>query len=92
MKFIYPVVLRETKEHRYQGFFPDLEDCYASGDTLMDVLDDARDAAFNWITAELEDPEGELPSVSDETTIELKEEEMIRNILVNIRFRDGWDE
>ena len=58
----------------------------------MDALDDAADAAFNWITVELEDPEGKLPSVSDETTIDLKDGEIFRNVMVTIRVMEGWDE
>ena len=95
MKFIYPVVLHKTEEEGYQGYFPDLECCYASGNTLMDALDDAADAAFNWITVELEDPEGpegQLAPVSDETTIDLKEGEIFRNVMVTIRLMEGWDE
>ena len=33
-----------------------------------------------------------IPYVSDEEDIDLKEGEFIRNISVNIRFYEGWDE
>ena len=33
MKFIYPAVFRKTENGTYHGFFPDLECCYADGDT-----------------------------------------------------------
>ncbi len=88
MKFIYPAVF----ENEYEGKFPDLEDCYGSGETLMDAIEDAREAAFNWISVELDDPDGKLPPVSDECEIELRENECVRQILVNIRFMEGWDE
>ena len=36
--------------------------------------------------------EGDTIDVSDEEDIDLKEGEFIRNISVNIRFYEGWDE
>ena len=38
MKFIYPAVFRKTEEGKYKGFFPDLECCEATGDSLDDVI------------------------------------------------------
>ena len=43
MKFIYPAVFSKTDDGSYQGYFPDLECCYAKGDTLEDAVDDAND-------------------------------------------------
>lgn len=34
MIFIYPAVFRKKEDGRYHAFFPDLECCEASGDTL----------------------------------------------------------
>ena len=34
-------------------FFPDLEDCQAEGETLDDAIDNANEAAYNWIYVEL---------------------------------------
>ena len=45
MKFIYPAVFRKTENGTYHGFFPDLECCYADGDTLDDAIDNANEAA-----------------------------------------------
>lgn len=53
MKFIYPAVFSKTDDGSYQGYFPDLECCYAKGDTLEDAVDDANEAAYNWICLEL---------------------------------------
>ena len=47
MKFIYPAVFRKTENGTYHGFFPDLECCYADGDTLDDAIDNANEAAYN---------------------------------------------
>ncbi|MCI7814679.1 MAG: type II toxin-antitoxin system HicB family antitoxin [Lachnospiraceae bacterium] len=92
MKFIYPAVFRKTESGKYEAFFPDLECCYAEGDTLDDAIDNANAAAYDWIYAELEEEEGQLPSISETNDIELMEGDIVRNISVNIRFTDGWDE
>lgn len=92
MKFIYPAVFHQTPDGIYEGYFPDLECCYARGETLDDALDDANAAAASWIEVELADENGQLPPVSDPHDLSLKEGEILRNISVTIRFTDGWDE
>lgn len=93
MKFIYPAVIGKKAEGGYEASFPDLEGCYAQGDTLEEAVDNANEAAYNWIYVEvMEEEDGQLPPVSDLSDISLEEGEEVRNIAVNIRFRDGWDE
>lgn len=93
MKFIYPAVFRkEESSGKYKAFFPNLECCYAEGDTLDDAIDNANDAAYNWIYAELLEEDAELPPVSDKSDLELEDGDIVRNILVNIRMFEGWDE
>ena len=53
MKFVYPAVFRKTASGTYRAFFPDLEDCQAEGETLDDAIDNANEAAYNWIYVEL---------------------------------------
>ena len=91
MKFIYHAVFRKT-ENGYHAFFPDLECCEASGDTLDDAIENANEACRNWITVELEEEEPNMPYVSDIEDIEIKDGDIVRNISVNIRFYEGWDE
>ena len=91
MKFVYPAVFRKTASGTYRAFFPDLEDCQAEGETLDDAIDNANEAAYNWIYVELTE-DGELPSMSDHSDLILEKGDEIRNISVNIRFTDGWDE
>lgn len=91
MKFIYPAVFRKTESGKYNAFFPDLEQCYAEGDTLDEALDNANEAAYNWIYIEVTE-DGQLPKVSDVGDIAVEEGDIVRNISVNIRFTDGWDE
>ena len=92
MNFIYPAVFRKKEDGKYYASFPDLECCEASGETLDDAIDNANEAARNWITVELEEDEPELPCVSDIEDIEIVEGDIVRNISVNIRFYEGWDE
>ena len=92
MKFIYPAVFRPTEDKKYNAFFPDLACCEASGDTLDDAIENANAAAYDWIYTELMEFEGKLPPVSEESDLDLQEGDVVRNISVNIRFQDGWDE
>lgn len=91
MKFIYPAIFRKTESGTYRGFFPDLEDCTAEGETLEEAVDNANDAARDWLTVELED-DCPLPSISDESDMDLQDGDVVRNIAVTLRFTDGWDE
>ena len=92
MKFTYPAVFRKTEDGRYKGFFPDLAMCEAEGNDLDDAIRSAIEAEADWIRLELEEEEPEFPPVSDVHMIELAEGEFVRNIGVNIRFYEGWDE
>ena len=91
MKFLYPAVFRKTESGKYKAHFPDLECCYAEGDTLDDAIDNANAAAYDWISLEL-DEGGQLPEISEPDEIEVQAGEIVRNISVNIRFYEGWDE
>lgn len=91
MKFIYPAVFHKTEKGTYQGYFPDLACCYSEGDTLDDAIEKANEAAYDWISLELSE-EGQLPSISEPSDLCLKDGDIVRNISVNIRFTEGWDE
>ena len=92
MKFIYPAVFHQTENGSYEGYFPDLEHCYAKGDTLDEAVDNANAAAYDWIELELSEDDGQLPPVSDESDMDLKPGDIVRNIQVTMRFHEGWDE
>ena len=92
MKFIYPAVFRRQENGGYHAFFPDLECCEAEGETLDDAIDNANEACRNWITVELEEEDPVFPYVSDISDIVVEEGDIVRNISVNIRFYEGWDE
>jgi predicted RNase H-like HicB family nuclease len=91
MQFIYPAVFCQKDDGTYHGYFPDLEQCFARGDTLDEVLNSAIEEARMWIQVELEDT-FELPGVTPLEDLILKEGEFVRNILVIYRMYEGWDE
>lgn len=92
MKFIYPAVISRRESGAYQALFPDLESCEAEGETLEEAVERANEAAYDWIELELSEEGGQLPPASDERDLALKDGDVVRNICVNIRFLDGWDE
>ena len=63
MKFIYPAVFRKNESGGYDAYFPDLECCEASGDTLDDAIDNANEAARNWIMVEFEEENPVFPYI-----------------------------
>lgn len=91
MKFVYPAVFKKTENGTYKGSFPDLACCYGEGETLDEAIEKANEAAYDWIYLEVTDG-GDLPPITEISDIPVKEGEIIRNIFVNIRFTDGWDE
>lgn len=92
MKFIYPAIFHKTEEGTYEGYFPDLECRSARGDTLDEAVGTANEAATDWITLELSEEEPDLPYITDVADLPLKEGDVVRQISVNIRFYEGWDE
>lgn len=68
MQFIYPAVFSQNEDGTYKGYFPDLEQCFAKGDTINEVLNSAIEEARTWIQVELEDtfelPLSRIPRIS----------------------------
>ena len=74
MTFTYPAVFTKKEDGTgFHAFFPDLEMCEADGADLEDAIENARDAAQNWISVELEEFEGDLPFATHVDDIELAE-------------------
>jgi len=92
MKFIYPAVFKETEDGTYEGFFPDLAGCTVTAETLEEAVEEANEAARNWIEAELADDEPDMPAVSDIDDLTQDKKVTVRNICVTVRFYEGWDE
>ena len=83
MKFTYPAIIRKTADG-WHAVFPDLECCEADGPDLEDALEEAREAAYNWLCVELEEG-GEFPAQSHPEDMKLQEGSFVRQILVRIK-------
>jgi len=92
MTFIYPVILTKHEDGTVTGVFPDLEMCEVSAASVQDALEEAREAAYNWIELELSEDDPVMPHVSDIDEITLEENQEVRNIMVHYRYTEGWDE
>ena len=56
MKLIYPAIFTPCLEKEgYTVIVPDLPGCISEGDSLLDAIDMATDAASGWVLGELED-------------------------------------
>lgn len=85
MTFVYPAVFTPKKDgNGYDAYFPDLECCEAEGPDLEDAVENARDAAYNWISLELEE-EGDLPAQTHIDDMNLPEGSMVKQIMVRIK-------
>lgn len=85
MTFVYPAVFTPHKDD--EGFhvvFPDLECCEADGPDLEDALEDAREAAYNWLSLELEEG-GDFPAQTHGEDLKLSEGSFVRQIMVRIK-------
>ena len=67
-----------------------MELCEGDGPDLEDALDDAREAAYNWLMLELEEG-GEFPAQSHEEDIEVPEGGFVRRIIVRIKLLPDSD-
>ncbi len=92
MKFIYPAIISPRAEGGFHAVFPDLACCEADGEDLHDVIERANDAARDWIELELSEEAPELPPITDKHDLKLGKGELIRDICVNVRMFEGWDE
>ena len=92
MKFIYPAVFTKTEDNTYEGYFPDLEGCTVKAGTLEDAIEQANEAARNWLEAELAEDDPLFPPVTEPEDLTLTKKETVRNICVTVRFYEGWDE
>ena len=94
MKFTYPAIIRKLDNGTWKAWLPDLACCEAEAETLEEVFENANAALYDGIELELSEDEVNLPPISDPRDLEqhLKEGQQVRQICVNIRLFDGWDE
>ena len=95
MKFCYPAIFSPSSDGSIRVRFPDLEGCAVTGRDTDEAMDAAKEAEINWITLEL-DEGGDLPPMSDPADLRAQVDaaagETLRNVAVNIRFMEGYDE
>jgi len=85
MTFVYPAIFTPKKDGTgYHAVFPDLECCEAEGPDLEDAVENARDAAYNWISVELEE-DGELPPQTHIEDMILEEGSVVKQIMVRVK-------
>ena len=92
MKFVYPAVFHKSEKERLRGLFPGPGLLRGKGETLDEAVENANEAALDWINLELSEDEVNLPPVSEVSDLELKEGDIVRNIQVTIKFMEGWEE
>ena len=86
MTFVYPAVFTPKEDGTgYQVHFPDLECCEAFCADMEDAIENAADAAYNWIASELEEEDCMLPNQTAVEDILLQEGEEVRRIMVRIK-------
>ncbi len=85
MTFVYPAVFTPKKDGTgYKAVFPDLECCEAEGPDLEDAVENAREAAYNWIMVEMEDGM-DLPAQTHMEDIILEDGAVIKQIMVRVK-------
>ncbi len=65
MKLVYPAYFYPCEEGGYTVTFPDLPGCITEGDTLLEAMDMAADAASGWLLYLVEEAKQSLPKFSD---------------------------
>ena len=74
MTFTYPAVFTPHRDDKgYHVEFPDLKCCEADGPDLEDAVENAREAAYNWLYLEVEEGTYEFPNQTHPTDIKLEE-------------------
>ena len=92
MKFTYPAVFKKLEDGSWHGRVVDLAGLEVTGYSLDDAIRNAIIEEGDWIRLELSEDEPEMPLITDIEDIELAEGEIKREIAVNVRFYEGWDE
>ena len=52
---------------------------------MEDAIENAKEAAYNWICVELEEEEPELPEVSHVEDMELDEKSFVRQLMIVVK-------
>lgn len=83
MKVVYPAILHR-EDGAYWIEFPDLEGCQSFGDTLMEIMDNAKEALTGYCLTLIEE-QRKLPVASDLDAIEKEDGDGIVVIEANLK-------
>lgn len=84
MKLIYPAIFTPFDEgNGYTVEVPDLPGCVTEGDSMVEAIDMAQDAASGWILGELEEGKS-YPAASDHKTISAPEGSFVNLIVLDM--------
>lgn len=83
MKVVYPAILHQ-EDGAYWIEFPDLEGCQSFGDTLMEIMDNAKEALTGYCLTLIEE-QRKLPAASDLDAIEREDGDGIVVIEANLK-------
>lgn len=92
MTFTYSAIFTPHKEDKgYHVIFPDLECCEADGPDLEDAVENAREAAYNWLYLEIEEGTYEFPAQTHMDDLKLDEGSFIKKIMVTVKLMPDND-
>lgn len=92
MQFTYPAIFtKHENDEGYHAEFPDLECCEVDGEDLFSTVEEARLAALNWITTEIDEFDGNLPFATHWQDIQLKEGQQVKLISVMVKLVPDYD-
>ena len=92
MQFTYPAIFtKHDNDEGYHAEFPDLAMCEVDGEDLFSTVEEARTAAYNWITTELEEFEGDLTFATHWQDIQVKENQQVKLISVMVKLVPDYD-
>lgn len=92
MQFTYPAIFtKHENDEGYHAEFPDLECCEVDGEDLFSTVEEARLAALNWITTEIDEFDGNLPFATHWQDIQLNEGQQVKLISVMVKLVPDYD-
>lgn len=92
MQFTYPAIFtKHEHDEGYHAEFPDLDMCEVDGIDLFSTVEEARIAAFNWITTEIEEFDGNLPFATHKDDIKVGENQVVKMISVMVKLVPDYD-
>ena len=92
MVFTYPAVFRKEADSTYTGYMPDLKGISFKADSFDTAVREAHHEMEQYLIAEFEEEDPNLPPVSEPDDIELSDGEQVVQISVHYRFHQGFDE